>query len=1516
MRAIGVLQNSKIIRGVPTEGVAKPRGRVASLRLAVKPQLRCSRGCRLAPCTAVGGSTKSAAEQFVEELEANTSVLGDADVVFDDVATLKDDYGKASDQIVALTTDINNLYRCTFANLQVEVLNDGAATVETFDNLTEDLVGELGRTRPKVLQGLISAKEKADPEGWRSFQAKLHALKLQRARLEREAEDIDSALVAAERERTKVKGSGLAGKNNQGSAGNITVRFVLITGFESFNVDLYESAAERIAKEYPAIQLQVFSDRDITTRRDVVAKALEGADVFFGSLLFDFDQVEWLRKKIENIPVRFVFESALELMSCTQVGSFDMSTGGERKGPPPVVKKLLGMFGSQREEDRMVGYLSFLKVGPKLLQFIPGKKARDLKNWLTVYGYWNQGGVQNVVSLVLYVVENYLSPVGCTVKPVIETPATGCLHPSHEGYFNSPAEYMRWYQANGALRGTDAPVVGVLLYRKHVITEQPYIPQLILELEGQGIIPVPIFINGVEAHTIVRDSLTTDHEQKLLASGQVTSSTLKKDAVKVDAVVSTVGFPLVGGPAGSMEGGRQADVAKSILTSKNVPYVVAAPLLIQDMASWSRDGITGLQSVVLYSLPELDGAIDTVPLGGLVGNNIFLVGERVKRLATRLRKWVELRRKPPSERKVAVLLYGFPPGVGATGTAALLNVPKSLEALLNRLKEEGYNLGEVGTSVNGEVLVTSLKEFEDQRVIARGAAGLAKTSFPSTQYGFQAVAAEIGPQQLKEWLTYPPEWGPNEWGPIPFLPDNDILVRRLEKQWGDLRSYRGLMTTAQGKLLVPGLQAGNCWVGVQPLLGIEGDPMRLLFERDLTPHPQYAAFYKWLQHDFKADVVLHFGMHGTVEWLPGSPLGNTGFSWSDVLLADMPNVYVYACNNPSESIIAKRRGYGTIISHNVPPYGRAGLYKQLVTLKDLLNEYKEDPVSNDSLRGPIVDTLNLAGLQEDCPYLPDPLKPDSPKFLRPDNVSEVDAEAFLVYAGKVYQYLQVLENRLFSEGLHVLGAPPSPDQMSQFLGAYFGEKLPFSAVDIVANSTFTGSLDDTRARLESAWRASLDPAVVSEALDITCLLLRNSEELDGVVRALGGEYVLPEAGGDLLRDGAGVLPTGRNIHALDPYRMPSPAAMERGAAAAQAILDAHTAANGGALPETVAVNLWGLDAIKTKGESVAIALYMVGARPVKEGTGRVARFELIPLEELGRPRIDVLCNMSGIFRDSFQNVVELLDDLFQRAAVAEEPEHLNFVHKHAKALSSKGLTNTAARLFSNPAGDYGSMVNERIGKGSWESGSELGDTWASRNSFSYGRSERGTARPEVLQGLLETCDRVVQEIDSVEYGLTDIQEYYANTGALKRAAETARNGRAVGCSIVESFGKDVKPKELEDVLRLEYRSKLLNPRWAQAMADQGSGGAYEISQRMTAIVGWGATANFAEDWVWDQAAETYAFDPEMAEKLRKNNPQAFGNVLRRMLEAAGRGMWKAKPEMIQRLRELYADMDDELEGVR
>ncbi|MFM2064032.1 MAG: hypothetical protein RLZZ507_3703 [Cyanobacteriota bacterium] len=1230
-------------------------------------------------------------------------------------------------------------------------------------------------------------------------------------------------------------------------------RIVLIAGFESFNADLYRKAAFLAISRCPELDIRVFSDRNITTNPDEVQAALKGADVFFGSLIFDYDQVLWLREHIANIPIRLIFESALELMSLTKIGAF--SIGDKPKGMPKPVKFILDKFSNGKEEDKLAGYISFLKIGPKLLKFVPVQKVQDLRNWLIIYGYWNAGGTENVAALFWKLAEKYLDLRVGDIPAPIETPNMGLLHPEYPGYFTSPKAYLEWYQKNissqSPVPSSQSPVIGILLYRKHVITKQNYIPQLIKKFEDSGLIPLPIFINGVEGHVAVRDWMTTDYETQQRQQGNIETPSLSSEAVKVDAIISTIGFPLVGGPAGSMEAGRQIEVAKRILTAKNIPYIVAAPLLIQDIHSWTRQGIGGLQSVVLYALPELDGAIDTIPLGGLVGENIYLVPERVQRLIDRVKSWVSLRQKQAAERKIAIILYGFPPGYGAVGTAALLNVPRSLIKLLHALKQQGYTIGEIPE--DGEELIRQVKAVDEEMETWEK-----DKPFPTN-------ANTVNARKLETWLGY-------------------LRTSRIEKQWKSLTSAR--IKTYGDELHIGGVNLGNIWIGVQPPLGIQGDPMRLMFERDLTPHPQYAAYYKWLQNEFQADAIVHFGMHGTVEWLPGSPLGNTGYSWSDILLGNLPNLYIYAANNPSESILAKRRGYGVLISHNVPPYGRAGLYKELVNLRDLIAEYREDPKKNYLLKEGICKKIVDTGLDVDCPF--DDAKKLGIPFT-PENVRMFSGHAFDHYLVKLYEYLQVLENRLFSSGLHVLGEAPNEEELNSYLDAFFGEE------------------NEPRRSEEHEGRREEEEKI------ITSLLNQSTDELTNLLRGLNGEFIPPAPGGDLLRDGAGVLPTGRNIHALDPYRMPSPAAFERGREIAKKIIS-QSLNESKKYPETVAVLLWGLDAIKTKGESLGILLELVGAEPVKEGTGRIVRYDLKPLSDVGHPRIDVLGNLSGIFRDSFVNIIELLDDLFLRAAEVDEPEELNFIRKHALELKAQGVENSSARLFSNPSGDFGSLVNDRVVDGNWENGDELGKTWESRNVFSYGRNDKGQARPEVLQTLLKTSDRIVQEIDSVEYGLTDIQEYYANTGGLKKAAEQ-QSGKKVTASFVESFSKDTTPRNLDDLLRMEYRTKLLNPKWAEAMASQGSGGAFEISQRMTALIGWGGTADFRDHWVYEQAADTYALDAEMAEKLRKANPEAFRNIVSRMLEAHGRGLWEADKDRLEKLRQLYELSDEELEGV-
>jgi magnesium chelatase subunit H len=461
---------------------------------------------------------------------------------------------------------------------------------------------------------------------------------------------------------------------------------VLVAGFESFNKELYQASADSLD-----IGLRIFTDSEI--RRPMAAvssdennninpefrRAMESADAFVGSLIFDYDDVLALQPLLSNITgPRLLFECATELMSFNHIGTFSMApkvddTTGEvatlsAPGPPPYVQAILSKFSSNKEEDKLSAYLKLLKIGPDLLKYVPGNKAGDLRTWLEAYRYWNQGGASNVNAMLQILAQRLKGSedgheMNWTSLPELEvTPDIGLLHPLlseretgiSNKYFTNPKEYIKWRESKGCeklaneqqyhLAPLDSPRVAILLYRKHVITKQRYINELITLMEEQDVLPIPIFINGVEAHTIVRDWLTSMREIQGVRKGiiQRDSTYQSRCSAEVDIIVNTIGFPLVGGPAGSMEAGRNIAVAEKLLSDMNVPYIVASPLLLQSIQQWKTNGVLGLQSVVLYSLPELDGAIDTVVLGGLVGDKIVLVNERVRKLTDRVKGMFQL----------------------------------------------------------------------------------------------------------------------------------------------------------------------------------------------------------------------------------------------------------------------------------------------------------------------------------------------------------------------------------------------------------------------------------------------------------------------------------------------------------------------------------------------------------------------------------------------------------------------------------------------------------------------------------------------------------------------------------------------------------------------------------------------------------------------------------------------------------------------------------------------------------
>ena len=345
---------------------------------------------------------------------------------------------------------------------------------------------------------------------------------------------------------------------------------ILVVGFEAFNFQLYKKTVDIVKQNIPSINIEILTDIDISEKSERVENLLLNADVLLCSLLFDYEQLQWMLPRIQNIPTKFCFESAQELMSETAVGSFNMKPmldedgNAQAMGPPPFVKNLLKSFGSSKEEDKMTGYLNFLKIGPKVLNLIPndaiqgpfGDKLKDIKTWLTVYAYWNQGTIQNIVSMLYYIIETFnlvdtssssdMNSLKLPMKipkaaKLVETPNVAFYHPDLfeiEGYVEKALTYTTWYEQTHSWVNEDTPRVGLLLYRKHVLSDQAYIGNLIGLLEDQGLMPIPVFITGVEAHVIVRDIFVTKNDSPY-------SFNIGDTKCYVDCIVNTIGFPLV-----------------------------------------------------------------------------------------------------------------------------------------------------------------------------------------------------------------------------------------------------------------------------------------------------------------------------------------------------------------------------------------------------------------------------------------------------------------------------------------------------------------------------------------------------------------------------------------------------------------------------------------------------------------------------------------------------------------------------------------------------------------------------------------------------------------------------------------------------------------------------------------------------------------------------------------------------------------------------------------------------------
>ena len=1227
------------------------------------------------------------------------------------------------------------------------------------------------------------------------------------------------------------------------------LRVVLVT-LDNHVSGAWSRAADALSKQVPALSVSAHAatewDRDPAALDDTLAAIAKG-DIVIVTMLFLEAHIEAVRgalaDRCEACDAMICCMSAPEIMRLTRMGRFRMDK--EATGALALLKRLRG-GGDKTGRSAGAQQMSMLRRLPRLLRFIPGT-AQDVRAYFLTLQYWLAGSETNLARMMAFLINRYASDAHAAVRdaltyePPIEYPDTGLYHQRLPDRITDDPKLLG-KAATKAVKGT----VGVLLMRSYALSgNSAHYDAVIESLESRGMRVIPAFASGLDARPAVK-AFFMDQGEPI-----------------VDAVVSLTGFSLVGGPAYN-----DTDAAQEMLEALDVPYLAVQGLEFQSLQDWesSSMGLMPVEATMMVAIPELDGATGSMVFGGRselsAGEKFDMqpAPERIDRLADRVARLVALRHAPIAERKVAIVLFNFPPNSGAAGTAAHLSVFESLFNTLTAMRDEGYHVELPGSHA----------ELRD--AILKGNA---------KQFGAEANVYQRVPVddhvRAEPWLAEIEQ----QWGPAPG------------KEWTDGQH-----------LFVLGESFGNVLVGIQPPMGYEGDPMRMLFEGGLAPTHAFANFYRWLREDFGANAVLHFGTHGSLEFMPGKQVGLSGNCWPDRLIADLPNVYLYAANNPSEGLIAKRRAASTLISYLTPPVTHSDLYRHLVDLRAAIDHWRQRPADIErDAEQPMIDTVQALAVR--CELVEEHVE------WAPDQWAE--------RVSAVRDQLDEIEQALIPFGLHVVGEPLKTDDRHELLLA-MAESGGASSIDAAAftHAIEAADAESLQAVLTDAMPDAAEeaPAALTETLVKAAVTLGEDHELRAILRALDGRFIQPVKGGDVLR-APEILPTGRNLHGFDPFRLPASFAHSEGCRQAEQLLARHQA-DAGALPESVALVLWGTDNLKTEGVSIAQALALLGAEPRQDSYGRVVGARLLPLEQLGRPRIDVLVTLSGIFRDLLPMQTQLLAEASWLAATADEDIEQNFVRKHVLAYQEEhgcDLEQAALRVFSNAEGAYGSNVNLMLDSGRWEDEEELADCYTQRKGFAYDRHGKVSQQSDLLNRVLEDVDLAYQNLDSVELGVTTVDHYFGTLGGISRAVQRARGERVPVYIADHTSGGTGRVRTLNEQVALETRTRLLNPKWYESMLDHGYEGVRQIEAHITNTMGWSATTGDVAPWVYQQLSETFVLDEDMRRRLAELNPVSAARLANRLIEAQEREYWGADDESIDALKRAGEDLEDFLEGV-
>ncbi len=1143
----------------------------------------------------------------------------------------------------------------------------------------------------------------------------------------------------------------------------------------------------------------------------------------------------------------------------------------------------------------------------------------DKCNTYVVYG-----GAGNFAQMLNYLAANTLG-LHVDYKEPFAHPWEGIYHPAAPHHFDNLKDYLDWYKPR------EAPTIGILFARGYWVNDNIAVEELLIKLfEAQGYNVIPAFCYSFQdADLGTRGSAGVVRDFFFNSKGKPV----------INAMVKLISFFLESKRGKDLHEKDVAAEGVELLKRLGVPIFQPAVSYYRTIEEWTADS-QGLSNEISWSIsmPEFEGVIEPLFIGGIGENDDQEfrdpLQERCRRLVNRVANWIRLAEKPVKERKAAFILHNNPcASVEATvGGGANLDTLESVARILQQMQQKGYA---VEIPADGKELIDNIMDHKaisefrwtttDEIVNKGGALKLV----PVEEYGawFDTLSPQIRKRVVSAWGKPPGE---------------------------ELNGVPAAMVY-EGKILVTGVQYGQAVICVQPKRGCAGSKCdgrvcKILHDPDIPPPHQYMATYRFIEHDFQADVIIHVGTHGNLEFLPGKGAGLSKDCYPDLGIGGMPHLYIYNADNPPEGVIAKRRSYATLVDHMQTVMTEGGLYDELAELDRYLEEYEKakvaDPARAHMLEHMIIEEIKNTNLDKQISV-----------GNGPGNIAEI--------IEKTHGILSIIRNTQIQDGMHIFGQLPKGERKIAFINSILrfdagqdvslrrsiSALMGLELAELIANpSNFSLQHGKSHGALleeidlagkafikhflkgEEAGPAlsheilgnkflrpqalSLLNEVLPKVLDLNSRI-EASKEIEALLTGFQGRYIPAGPSGLITRGRDDVLPTGRNFYSLDPHRVPTKAAWEVGKRLADKILEKHLKEEN-RYPENIALYWMCNDIMWADGEGLGQMFYLLGVRPKWLPNGRVSGVEVIPLEELGRPRIDLTVRVSGITRDMFCNCVELLDEAISIVAALDEPEEENYVRKHTLAQlegeeDKESWRNATLRIFAAKPGTYSSGVNLAVYAAAWKEEKDLADIFLFWNGYAYGKDVYGQEAFKQLQSSLRTVDITYNKVVTDESDLLSCCCYFGTHGGLTAAARVAS-----GKDVRVYYGDTREPEHVEvstlaDEVRRIVRTKLLNPKWIEGQKRHGYKGAGDISKRIGRVYGWEAATREVDDWIFDDITRTFILDEENRMFFEEHNPWAMEEIARRLLEAYQRGLWNADPEVIDGLKEYYLDIEGWIE---